>query len=244
MVTTEKRINELGDPCLIVYQYFSAENAIQCIETRRLKISTIDNLNDPFEVRPILSEIDPSLRLDKERFLHEWRERMAQEVGLLCFSLTKTNPLIWSHYADRHRGIAIGFEYTADNGRLLPVSYSENNERPIVDFSNPSYSSSEKGQEIFLTKAKDWKYEEEYRELVAIRDCKVSGGHFFTNDIIWNHMGQKQRVPKEVILGAHCSVCPSYIRKTLSQSGFGEVTVMKARLSEDKYSVNSETVGK
>jgi hypothetical protein len=242
MVTTEQRVNELGDPCLIVYQYFSTANAIRCIETRRLRISTIQNLNDPFEVRPVLSGVDPSLRPDQERFLLEWRERMAQEVGLLCFSATKTNPLIWSHYADRHRGIAIGFEYTVDNGELLPVSYPENNERPIVDFSDPSYTSTEKGQEIFLTKAKDWKYEEEYRELVAIRDCQASEGSYFTNHIVWNHMGQQQRVPKEVILGAHCAVCSSYIRKTLVQSGFRDVAVMKARLSEDKYTVDSETV--
>ncbi|HIJ80288.1 MAG TPA: DUF2971 domain-containing protein [Desulfuromonadales bacterium] len=242
MVTTEKRINELGDPSIIVYQYFSAENAIRCIETRSLKISTIHNLNDPFEVRPVLSEVDQNLRPDKELFLREWRERMALEVGLLCFSATKTCPLIWSHYADRHRGIAIGFEYTADNGRLRHVSYPDTNERPIVDFSNPSDTSSDKGQEIFLTKAKDWKYEEEYRELVSIQDCKTSEGYYFTNDIIWNHMGQKQRVPKEVILGANCSVCPSYFRKTLIQNGFNDVTIMKARLSEDKYSVDSETV--
>lgn len=242
MVASEQRLNELGDPCLIVYQYFSAENAIRCIETRRLRISTIHNLNDPFEVRPVLSGVDPSLRPDQELFLLEWRERMAQEVGLLCFSATKTNPLIWSHYADRHRGIAIGFEYTVDNGRLLSVNYPENNERPIVDFSDPSYASTEKGHEIFLTKAKDWKYEEEYRELVAIRDCQASEGSYFTNDIVWNHMGQRQRVPKEVILGAHCAVCSSYVRKTLVQSGFRDVDVMKARLSEDKYSVDSEAV--
>lgn len=242
MVTTEPRVNELGDPCLIVYQYFSAATAIRCIETRRLRISTIHNLNDPFEVRPVLSGADQSSMRDQESFLLEWRERKAQEVGLLCFSKTKTNPLIWSHYADRHRGIAIGFEYTVDNGRLLPVSYPENNERPIVDFSDPSYTSTAKGREIFFTKAKDWQYEEEYRELVAIRDCQASEGSYFTTDIVWNHMGQQQRVPKEVILGAHCAVCSSYIGKTLVQSGFRDVAVMKARLSEDKYAVDSETV--
>jgi hypothetical protein len=104
MKTTEQRVNALSDPCLIVYQYFSAANAILCIETRRLRISTIHNLNDPFEVRPVLKGADPELRGDQESFLHEWRERKAQEVGLLCFSATKTNPLLWSHYADRHRG--------------------------------------------------------------------------------------------------------------------------------------------
>lgn len=242
METTEQRVNESGDPCLIVYQYFSAANAIRCIETRRLRISTIHNLNDPFEVRPVLKGADSELRGDQESFLHEWRERKAQEVGLLCFSATKTNPLLWSHYADRHRGIAIGFEYTCDNGWLFPVVYSENNARPEVDFSDPSYTSTAKGREIFLTKAKDWKYEEEYRELVAIRDCQTSEGSYFTNSIVWNHMGQQQRVLKEVILGAHCTMCPTYIRKTLFQNEFKDVAVMKARLSEDKYEVESENV--
>lgn len=242
MVTTEQRVNELGDPCLIVYQYFSAANAIRCIETRRLRISTIQNLNDPFEVRPVLKGADPKERSEQESFLLEWRERKAQEVGLLCFSATKTNPLIWSHYADRHRGIAIGFEYTVDNGWLRHVNYPENNARPEVDFSDSSYSTEEKGNEIFFTKAKDWKYEEEYRELVAIRDCQTSEGSYYTNSIAWYRGAQKQRVLKEVILGAHCTVCPTYIRKTLIQSEFKDVAVMKARLSEDKYEVESENV--
>jgi len=80
METTEQRVNELGDPCLIVYQYFSAANAIRCIETRRLRISTIQNLNDPFEVRPVLKGADPKLRGNQESFLLEWRERKAQAV--------------------------------------------------------------------------------------------------------------------------------------------------------------------
>jgi hypothetical protein len=242
MDTIEQRVNELGEPCLIVYQYFSAANAIRCIETRKLKFSTIHNLHDPFEVRPVLRGADPNSRQEQERFLLEWREQKAQEVGLLCFSATKTNPLIWSHYADSHRGIAIGFEYTVDNGSLFPVIYPENNVRPEVDFSDPSYTSETKGREIFLTKARDWKYEEEYRELVAIPDCQTSEGAYFTHSIVWNHMGKPQRVLKEVIMGAHCTVCSAYIRNTLAQGGFKNVALMKARLSEDKYAVDSEIV--
>lgn len=241
METAEQRVNELGEPCLIVYQYFSAASAIRCIETRRLRISTIQNLNDPFEVRPVLKGTDPKLRGDQESFLLEWREIKAQEVGLLCFSATKTNPLIWSHYADRHRGIAIGFEYTVDNGRLFPVEYSKNNARPEVDFSDSSYTSEDKGNEIFFTKAWDWNYEKEYRELVVIRECQTSEGSYFTNSIVWE-TDQPQRVLKEVILGAHCTVCPTYIRKILVQSEFKDVVVKKARLSEDKYEVESENV--
>jgi len=92
------------------------------------------------------------------------------------------------------------------------------------------------------TKAKDWKYEEEYRELVAIRDCQTSEGSYYTNSIVWYHGAKKQRVLKEVILGAHCTVCPTYIRKTLGQSEFKDVAVMKARLSADKFEVESENV--
>jgi len=243
MEITEQIVNELGDPCIIVYQYFSAANAIRCIETRKLKISTINKLNDPFEVRPVLRGANQNSRQKQEHVLLKWREQKAKEVGLLCFSKTKTNPLIWSHYANRHRGIAIGFEYTVDNPELFPVSYPENNVRPEVDFSNPSCTSKEKGREIFLTKAKDWKYEEEYRELVSIQGYQTSEGFYFTPSIVWNHMGKPQRVLKEVIIGAHCEKCSADIHNTLVQSEFNDVKIMKAHLSKDKYVVDSEIVG-
>jgi len=31
-------------------------------------------------------------------------------AGVMCFSSTWKNPVMWSHYADQHRGICLGFE--------------------------------------------------------------------------------------------------------------------------------------
>lgn len=35
---------------------------------------------------------------------------MSEKYGLLCFCETWQSPLLWNHYADRHKGICLGFD--------------------------------------------------------------------------------------------------------------------------------------
>jgi len=43
-------------------------------------------------------------------FLRWTKERLIGKLGLLCFSRNWHNPVLWSHYADKHRGICPGFD--------------------------------------------------------------------------------------------------------------------------------------
>jgi hypothetical protein len=70
-----------------------------------LKLSRIYDLNDPFELTPF-DLTDAGIR---EAFL-KTRDEVGEERGLLCFSSGWSDPVIWAHYSDRHRGLCLGFE--------------------------------------------------------------------------------------------------------------------------------------
>jgi hypothetical protein len=98
--------------------------------------------------------------------------RIRTTVGMLCFSTKRDNILMWSHYAEMHRGICLEFRREEDLGNTLPVNYSD--EFPILDpfeinadlqrDDNVAKAAAKKFIDaIYLTKAAQWKYEDEWR---------------------------------------------------------------------------------
>jgi hypothetical protein len=89
---------------------------LQALRERRLKISSIDGLNDPFEfLAPDLSD-----RETRHAFTYHKNE-FSRNKGILCFSRDWKNPVLWSHYAESHQGLCLGFSFTAE---LVPIHYS------------------------------------------------------------------------------------------------------------------------
>lgn len=96
-------------------------------------------------------------------------------VGCLCTCYK--NRLMWSHYADSHKGFCIEYDFgeIADETLLnlpLPVVYSEY--RPLIPWKAAIDNSSENIEEAFadimlglLTKDKAWEYENEWRILIG-----------------------------------------------------------------------------
>ena len=64
---------------------------------------------------------------------------------------------MWSHYADGHRGIAIGFEVDNLEYKIEKVNY---NGLAHFDFFPSKFSDV---KTVFLNKTKDFSYEEEFR---------------------------------------------------------------------------------
>ena len=83
------------------------------------------------------------------------------KLGVLSFSATNKNILLWAHYAAGHTGLCLKFianSHTQFMGRALPVRYLETYpEIGLLD--DPAQQA-----EIFvLTKALAWQYEKEWR---------------------------------------------------------------------------------
>ena len=99
---------------------------------------------------------------------------------IFCASLIYDNLLLWSHYAEKHKGVALEFVANIEKDSLLramtKVNYSA--ERPFLYKSPKDFVYKSMFQEIkdvlneyirtiSLTKSLDWKYEQEVRVYIA-----------------------------------------------------------------------------
>jgi hypothetical protein len=179
-----------------LYYLTSASHGLSAIRDQRYKLSTFDNLNDPFELFAI-DLADPKIRQAFRRF----KEMCARELALLCCSKSWSSTLLWSHYADRHKGLALELE-VADEC-ITHVTYQQTR-KPVTrqDMNNNMSCEDGKGigAEMLRVKAADWAYEEEARIIHGIGHLKrPADGMYFCP---FNH-----RVAlRGVVLGPLCQV--------------------------------------
>lgn len=124
-----------------------------------------------------------------QRLLDEMDSKLAEKmknlflVGCLCTSYK--NRLMWSHYADSHKGFCIEYDFSEPEDEILsklplPVVYSE--KRPLVPWKAAINNSVENMEEAYaeimmglLTKDKEWEYENEWRILIgATEDSELA----------------------------------------------------------------------
>jgi hypothetical protein len=95
---------------------------------------------------------------DTEIMTKSIQQSINESFRITCFSTKRNNILMWSHYADRHTGVCIGFKTIY---LLLDPNLVELKEVNYVT-KFPKFTSLT-GMPIVTTKSKDWKYENEYR---------------------------------------------------------------------------------
>ena len=67
---------------------------------------------------------------------------------MLCFSFKWSNPVLWAHYADKHKGICLGFDVPDDN--VQRVKYVDTR----LPF--PTKSNEQIGRDWIFTKFSGW----------------------------------------------------------------------------------------
>jgi hypothetical protein len=104
-----------------------------------------------------------------QREMEEIKYSMEDEAyGIFSVSTVWNNILLWSHYADFHGGICIGFWTkklisTNSFGRYGKIDYKNNFPHIEPRVPRNPYESIEEAFIQTHTKAKDWKYEKEFR---------------------------------------------------------------------------------
>jgi hypothetical protein len=78
---------------------------------------------------------------------------------------------MWNHYADKHRGIALGFD--VDENKLRRVSYRKT--RPVLK----KNSLTSVPDWLLFTKYDDWRYEQEARIYTTLNDRDPGTGFYF-----------------------------------------------------------------
>lgn len=165
-----------------------------------IRLTQVNALNDPFEAiycRDGLRELAYHFN-DEHVYDEEYILDQLNKVGVISFSQNKENLLMWSHYANEHKGIIIGisqfdgeniFEnlfqvqspntsYLAINYPLIdgiarPVTYRKGlryrNDKFDYDYSNISVDGCDYlVYEILMQKSEEWIYEQEYRIVLKL----------------------------------------------------------------------------
>lgn len=100
-----------------------------------------------------------------EKVNNRWNEDVKEtneQIRICSFSLSKQSLLLWSHYADEHKGITIEYDFLDfDKIRtyLQPVIYRQEIEK--IEFFEAYDTMKMVGSS--LIKSKDWEYEQEWR---------------------------------------------------------------------------------
>ena len=183
------------------YHLTSAVHAIGAISLQRLKVSRLSDLNDPFEFLGLMWR---DLRLRSK--VQALKDEVGAHTGLLCFSENWINPVLWSHYGDKHRGVCLGFDVLRSNAK--PVTYQTTRIPSKVIM--PTHASAALEERLLFTKFEHWRYESERRVRVPLSKALAEGSlHFkpFGIDLAL----------AEVILGDGCTLSLDAVR-TLASS--------------------------
>ena len=94
-----------------LYHYYNnIDHALILLKHGLVWFSSFRHLNDPFEhVIPVFQQANER---GKHVQLSEPKLRSKREVlaGIFCLSRENDNFQMWSHYANRHAGVCIGFD--------------------------------------------------------------------------------------------------------------------------------------
>jgi hypothetical protein len=225
---------------ILLYRCLDAAAALKTIESRLLRISRLRDLNDPFESRMGITGIIPEGESKVNAWLDSIRDQQHSMFGLLCFSNTPRESVLWSHYADKHRGVALEVKFDFHPDQVIEIHYPI--ERPTIDAKIYVKLRQDEAEFkhyllslldlLIRRKSPGWAYEREYRVFFDIQNNKdliMSGGHYF------------KRIPDNfltrVILGWRCPLDEQYIIKALEVSGLTSTKVVRAKMSLDTYEV-------
>lgn len=122
-----------------------------------------------------------------EKSLNDLYDIIDNQYGITCFSKKPDIPLMWSHYADKHRGFVVEYDISQIDEEdidkilyLMPVNYSKT--RPKINvFELQKYKEHsirtqmiapiiKEVLDMIFVKAKEWDYEEEIRNIVYVND--------------------------------------------------------------------------
>ncbi len=158
----------------------------------------------------------------------KFQNNFSEVYGLISFSKNENNILMWSHYADQHQGIVIGFDFTKFEKNIFKVEYS--NERVELTFGMDKQNVVFKKELINLIrrKAKDWEYEKEYRMFLKLEDLEQKGKDYFLRFHIDNI--------KMIIFGSKIS--EETKRKIIGIKSLSKVKFFESNLSKSKFELD------
>ena len=172
---------------MILYKYLTTEIGKIVLTNCSIRFTQPVALNDPFETHWLYEDAikEETLRIIKEEFPLKFGRKMtddeqlslptkveevisklpydySEKIGFLSLSKENNISLMWSHYADEHQGLVIGFD-----SEIFPdadeVEYSEI--RPTYTEPEDRDAGIKQFIKLLMTKSEHWRYEQEFRSI-------------------------------------------------------------------------------
>src|SRR5215471_7809223 len=114
----------------MVYRYLNEQFGLLALQQQKWKIGRLFELNDPLDCQPTLTRADESklISVSEDPYFVE----IYDSIGIICYSASINDPVVWSHYADSHRGVAFGFKFPI--GELFKVHYPADDSRAELQY--------------------------------------------------------------------------------------------------------------
>ena len=187
-----------------IYSYFKFrainKHLVESLATPSWYFSTPAALNDPFDCRLNLkrylenavSSTSGRTQLNLRSIIEnpgyqDWDQKF-QNVGVCSFSLTPDETLLWSHYADQHRGVCLLYNIPAsfllDKGnRIIGVDKITYGDEKMMECLTTLTGDAYKFTEVLIktyltTKSPSWRYEAEARIIREVDGLLQIPGHF------------------------------------------------------------------
>ncbi len=221
-----------------------------------LRATERSDLNDPFEFLPpkdfFYAVVEHATRIDKEWVksitYDDFRKSFYLFHGVLCFTETRSNLLMWAHYAQRHTGIVIEFD--------IQNEFFESVRRVRYDNLRPQNVNVGELDDLFFIKSDEWIYEKEYR----IVKQKKDHDYFMRksdmvmvpakNSAVHSHEGALEmyffKVPKECIksvtfgIDMNLKIKELIMSKIVNDNDLSHIKLWNANLSKEYYSLEFE----
>ena len=190
------------------------------------------------EKRPVYDK--NSLKESIEYFHSNLKNSLALD-GIFCASLTHDNILMWSHYADQHKGAVLEFTPNVKEDSIFntfkKVKYS--NKRPILYESPRDFIMQSLGtlpeerlgryiKEITFTKSEDWAYEKEVR---------ISVAEYIKGEKQYENTEFDPTMLTAIYLGSRMGVEETELFSSLITPKYQHVKIFKAHQSQTEYKI-------
>jgi hypothetical protein len=150
----------------ILYKYRSPQQlqfTLDILLNARLFAAPFSQLNDPMEGWLWYFRGGGDVWPEEIRQV----EKEIERYRIVSLSANPVSTLMWTHYADSHRGVVIGVDIPESEGiEVVPVSYQR-------DFT-VSKDATDIGLDILSKKAVPWSYEQEFRILTPTNFVAIS----------------------------------------------------------------------
>ncbi|WP_104029329.1 DUF2971 domain-containing protein [Vibrio jasicida] len=158
-----------------IYKYMSEKAAISFIKNQMIRITPAWSLNDPFECKLSNSTCKQLNSIGGNFMRSHLLEDFMDRHGIVSLTETPDNLLMWSHYADEHKGVVVEFiidendPFEMFNTTHIPKSsdavFKKVNYRKLRNYPFTVNEQNFKSirDHYYLTKSDEWIYEKEHR---------------------------------------------------------------------------------